>query len=82
MTIMCSRGKTVVNVAEAKARFAELVRRAGAGEEIVIARDHRPVARLTAVAGAAPRRPGSARGRVTLAHDFGEPLADFDEYRR
>jgi prevent-host-death family protein len=35
-----------VNVAEAKARFAELMRRAEAGEEVVIARDNEPVLRL------------------------------------
>lgn len=35
-----------VNVADAKARFAELMRRAEEGEEIVIARDNEPVLRL------------------------------------
>lgn len=35
-----------VNVAEAKARFAELLRRVEAGEDVVIARDNEPVARL------------------------------------
>lgn len=35
-----------VNIAEAKARFAELLRRVEAGEEVVIARGNEPVARL------------------------------------
>jgi prevent-host-death family protein len=70
-----------VNIAEAKARFAELVRRAGAGEEIVIARDHRPVARLTAARPAGRRAPGSARGRVVLGPDFDAPLPGFEPYR-
>ena len=73
---------TTVNIAEAKARLPELVRRAGAGEEILIARDHRPVARLAPLEDAAPRRPGSARGRVELAADFDAPLPDLEAYTR
>ena len=73
---------TTVNIAEAKARLPELVRRAGAGEEILIARDHRPVARLAPLEDAAPRRPGSARGRVELAADFDAPRPDLEAYTR
>jgi prevent-host-death family protein len=77
------RRVTVVNVAEAKARFSELVRRASGGEDIVIARDHRPVARLTSVARPAARRPGSGRGVFgKMTPDFDGPLADFDEYMK
>ena len=79
---MASRRVTVVNVAEAKARFSEFVRRASSGEEIVIARDHKPVARLTAVPPPARRRPGSGRGLFKMAPDFDAPLADFDEYMK
>lgn len=77
-----SKKVTTVNIAEAKARLPELVRRAGAGEEILIARDHRPVARLAPLEEAAPRRPGSARGRVAMAADFDAPLPDLAEYER
>jgi prevent-host-death family protein len=35
-----------VNIGEAKTRLSELVAKVEAGEEVVIARDHRPVARL------------------------------------
>jgi prevent-host-death family protein len=73
---------TTVNIAEAKARLPELVRRAGAGEEILIARDHRPVARLVPLEEAGPRRPGSARGRVRMAADFDATPPDFDDYLR
>lgn len=82
MTIMARKHSTVVNVAEAKAHFAELVRRAGAGEEIVIARDHKPVARLTSARLPGARQPGSARGLFTMAPDFDAPLPDFEEYER
>lgn len=45
---------TVVNVQEAKTRLSEVLRRVEAGEEIVIARAGRPIARIQAVA--PPRR--------------------------
>ena len=52
---------TVVNIAQAKATLSALVDRAAAGEEIVLARAGRPVARLTALPGAPQRQPGVAR---------------------
>jgi prevent-host-death family protein len=61
-----------VNIHEAKARLSELLDRAVAGEEIVIARAGRPVARLVPVKARARRSPGLAKGRVTKA--FFEPL--------
>lgn len=79
---MARKPVTTVNIAEAKARLPELVRRAGAGEEILIARDHRPVARLAPLADAAPRRPGSARGRLVVGADFDAPIPELDEYLR
>jgi prevent-host-death family protein len=82
MTNMSAHRVTVMNVAEAKARFSELLRRASGGEEIVIARDHRPVARLTAMPPAATRRPGSGRGLFKMSPDFDAPLPDFDEYMK
>jgi prevent-host-death family protein len=38
-----------VNLSEAKARFSELVRRAEAGEEVIILRSGRPVAKIVPV---------------------------------
>jgi prevent-host-death family protein len=52
---------TTVNIAQAKATLSALVDRAAAGEEIVLARAGRPVARLTSLVDAAPRRAGVAR---------------------
>ncbi len=79
-----SRRRAPVNVAEARARFSELVRRALSGEEVIIARDHKPILRLQPLEPRrrAPRRPGSARGRVALAKDFDTTPADFAEYVR
>jgi prevent-host-death family protein len=45
-----------VNVAEAKAKLSHLIDRAASGEEIVIARSGKPVARLVALA-EPPKRP-------------------------
>lgn len=66
-----------VNVYEAKTHLSQLLDRAAAGEEIVIARAGRPVARLVALAGATQRRePGAWRGRVTMGADFDELPAE------
>jgi antitoxin (DNA-binding transcriptional repressor) of toxin-antitoxin stability system len=50
-----------VDIAEAAAELSALADRAAAGEEIVLARAGRPVARVTAPAPREPRRPGVAR---------------------
>lgn len=63
-----------VNIHEAKTHLSRLVERVEAGEEIVIARAGRPVARLVAFrARTKPRVPGVWRGRVRLADDFDAP---------
>ncbi len=56
-----------VNVHEAKTNFSKLLKRAQLGEEIVIAKAGRPVARLAPLARPVrARQPGSAKGRVTM----------------
>jgi prevent-host-death family protein len=67
-----------VNVYEAKTHLSRLLDRAAAGEEIVIARAGRPIARLVALSDASSRRrvPGGWRGRVSIADDFDELPAD------
>jgi prevent-host-death family protein len=52
-----------VSVAEAKANLSELLRRAEAGEEILVARNGHPVARLSPVR---PREGGFLRGEVIV----------------
>lgn len=71
------------NVAEAKARFSELVQKAVSGEDVVIAKDNRPLLRLVPlVAPGRERKPGSARGRIWIAPDFDRTPGDFDDYVR
>ena len=80
MTIMGSR-KSTFNVAEAKAQFSSLVRRAMAGEEIVIAKDNKPLVKIVSLSEPGRRRkPGSARGRVRMSPDFDRTPSDFDDY--
>jgi len=69
-----------VNVYEAKTHLSQLLDRAAAGEEIVIARAGRPVARLVALAEPSPRRrvPGGWQGRVSMAPDFDDLPADIE----
>jgi prevent-host-death family protein len=62
---------TMVNVHDAKTHLSRLLDRAAAGEEIIVARAGRPVARLVALAPVGrPRIPGRLRGKITIADDF------------
>jgi prevent-host-death family protein len=63
-----------VNIAEAKARLPELVQRAAAGEEIVIARAGKPQARLVPLLPSALRVPGRGAGEWEIVGDFDAPL--------
>jgi len=73
-----------VNIAEAKAHLSELVDRALSGEEVVIARDGKPLLRLSPLQSpkGKRRRPGTARGRVRISADFDATPAEFAEYLR
>ena len=61
----------VINVYDAKTRLSELLERTSRGEEFVLARAGRPMARLIPYrAERAPRVPGRLAGSVTMASDF------------
>jgi prevent-host-death family protein len=62
------------NVLEAKTHLSRLIERVEAGEEVVIARAGRPVARLVPYRKrTSPRVPGIWRGQVHLSPDFDAP---------
>lgn len=61
-----------VNIHEAKTHLSRFVDLAAAGEEIIIARAGKPVARLVALQAPedAPRQLGLGKGRFSLPADF------------
>ena len=64
-----------VNLYDAKTQLSRLVERAAAGEEIIIAKGGRPLARLMPLAPRrAPREFGFLAGRVRVGPDFNAPL--------
>ena len=67
--------ETVLNLYEAKTSLSELVDRAAAGEEIVIVKAGRPLAKLVPLRGPGHRRsPGGWQGKVRISEDFDAPL--------
>jgi len=60
------------NIAEAKAHFSELVQKAMLGEEIIIAKDNKPVVKLVPLdQPKLARKPGSGKGQILyVAPDF------------
>ena len=65
------------NLHAAKTHLSRLVDQACAGEEIVIARAGKPVARLVPLAPQRPRRTlGLLRGQLRIPDDFDAPLPD------
>jgi prevent-host-death family protein len=66
-----------VNIHQAKTHLSRLLARVAAGEEIVIAKAGKPIARL--VPAAAPKRArtlGRDKGKVLISDDFDAPLPD------
>ena len=65
----------IVNVHEAKTHLSRLLKRVAGGEEIVIAKAGKPVARLVpAQKAAGPRALGTQKGRFKVPDDFDAPL--------
>jgi prevent-host-death family protein len=65
------------NVHEAKTRLSQLLEQVEAGDEVVIARSGRPVARLVPYEPRrGPRVPDTHRGQIWMADDFDAPLPE------
>ena len=63
----------VVNVHEAKTQLSRILDRVAKGEEIVIAKAGRPVAKLVPIPGK-PRKPGRCKGKIHIADDFNRDI--------
>jgi antitoxin (DNA-binding transcriptional repressor) of toxin-antitoxin stability system len=74
---------TQVNIHMAKAHLSELIQKALLGEEIIIARDNKPMVKLVALRKAKNQRTlGLGKGLITMSPDFNEPLDDFKDYEK
>lgn len=62
-----------VTVTEAKTQLSKLLERVGAGEEIVIRRGHKPVAKIVGYTVSKRRKPGALKGQIWMSDDFDEP---------
>ena len=71
-----------ISLEEVQATLPEIIRTLGPGEEVLITQDDQLVAKLIIQPTSArqPRRPGSAKGILTIVSDDEEHLEDFKEY--
>jgi prevent-host-death family protein len=68
---------STVTIHQAKTNLSKLIERASQGEEIIIARGSKPVAKLVPVGAVKGRRqPGSMKGRLEIGPEFFEPLPE------
>jgi len=71
-----------LNIADARAHFSEIVRKALRGVEIVIAINSKPLLKLVPIQSPqSDRVPGSVKSLIlSVSPDFESPPADFHEY--
>ncbi len=63
----------IVNITEANAQLPALIEKAIAGQEVIIGKGGKPVAKLVRYhLVAEQRRPGALRGKIKIADDFDE----------
>ena len=65
-----------VNVHEAKTNLSRLLAQVEAGEEVVIARNGKPVAKLVRCQRTGKRRPDALRGKIWIDDSFFDPLPE------
>ena len=67
-----------INIHQAKTQLSKLVEEAAEGEEIIIAKAGKPMARLISLENTikAPRKPGGLKGQIWISDDFDEPMSE------
>ena len=64
-----------INIHDAKTQLSKLLKKVQSGEEVVIAKSGKPIARLVPFCNKPIKRiSGTAKGKVFIADDFNEPL--------
>jgi prevent-host-death family protein len=65
----------LVTIHEAKTNLSRLIHKAARGQEVIIARGSKPVARLVPIGEIeGQRKPGSLKGKLVIGPEFFEPL--------
>jgi prevent-host-death family protein len=65
---------SIVTIHQAKTNLSRLIEKASEGEEVIIARGAKPVARLVPIEVKGKRQPGSLKGKLRVGPEFFEPL--------
>ena len=66
----------VVNVHEAKTHLSRLLAQVESGEEVIIARNGKPVARLVRCSAKGKRQPDIFKGKIVIPDSFFDPLPE------
>lgn len=65
----------MVNIHDAKTHLSAILKRVESGEDVLIAKAGKPIARISPIpASSGKRHPGSAKGKIVMAQNFMEPL--------
>ena len=73
--------KRKLKIEDIKGSLEKIIEQLLPGEEIILTRSDEPIARLLPLpANTNPRKPGTAKGLVTIEDDFDAPLEDFKDY--
>ncbi len=74
--------QTTLAAEDIKLTLPELLDSLAPGDEVILTRDHQPVAKLVSEKprGRMPRVPGLGRGMITIISDDEDHLKDFAEY--
>jgi prevent-host-death family protein len=65
-----------MNLYQAKTQLSVLVDRAAAGQETVIAKNGKPMAKLVPYRARPQRKPGRFKGKIWMSDDFDAPMPD------
>jgi len=67
----------MVNIHDAKTHLSAILKRVESGEDVLIAKAGKPIARISPIsASSGKRHPGSAKGKIVMTQNFMEPLPE------